>query len=227
MPLAGPVFTLDHVTVERGGHVLLHDVCAEIPEAACTALIGPSGAGKSTLLRLLNRLVEPDSGAVRYDHQPLPDLDVLELRRRVQLVGQQPVLLTEHVRDELRAGCPGLDDDEAAALLNRVGLPLTMLGRRTAGLSGGEAQRLCLARALALRPRVLLLDEPTSALDAASAQAVERTVHELIAAGLTTVVVSHDAVQTRRIADHVLVLRAGRLVDRGPAERITYLKEGA
>jgi UDP-glucose/iron transport system ATP-binding protein len=224
---AYPVFTLDYVTVEHGGNTLIHAICADIPAAACTALVGPSGAGKSTLLRLLNRLAEPTSGTVRFRQQPLPSLDVLTLRHRVGLVGQQPVLLTDHVRDELRVGRRDLDDDEAAALLKRVGLPMEMLGRKTAGLSGGEAQRICLARALAVGPEVLLLDEPTSALDAASAQAVERTTLELVAAGMAVVLVSHNTAQARRLADYVLVLRDGRLADSGPAEQIAYLKEGA
>jgi putative ABC transport system ATP-binding protein len=223
---SGTVLALDAVSVRRDGRVLLDAVSARVPGAACTALVGPSGAGKSTLLRLLNRLEEPTSGVVRFHGRPLPDLNVLELRRRVGLVGQQPVLLTDCVLDDLRVGSPDLDHGRATALLERVGLPVDMLERATAGLSGGEAQRVCLARALAVGPEVLLLDEPTSALDAASAQAVERTIKDLVADGLAVVLVSHNTPQARRVAEHVLVLRAGRLVAAGSADTVAYLREG-
>lgn len=205
------LFSLEQVTVRRGGTLLLDQVTCQIPAATCTALIGPSGAGKTTLLRLLNRLEDPDAGRVCLDGRALPDLDVLALRRRVALVAQAPVLLTSQVLDELRAGQPALDQDRAAGLLEQVSLPPAMLARGTAGLSGGEAQRLCLARALAAGPQVLLLDEPTSALDSLSAHAVEQTAKSFIAAGGSVVLVSHDTGQTRRIASQVLALRDGHI----------------
>jgi putative ABC transport system ATP-binding protein len=220
----GPaLFTLEEVTVRRGGALLLDHVTCQVPAGACTAVTGPSGAGKTTLLRLLNRLEEPDAGRIRLDGRPLPELDVLALRRRVALVAQAPVMLTSRVLDELRAGQPGLGEEQAAGLLKQVSLPPAMLARSTAGLSGGEAQRLCLARALAARPQVLLLDEPTSALDPASTQAVEQAASAFIAAGGSVVLVSHDPAQTRRIAGCVLTLHAGQLTA-GPAPA-TSLKE--
>jgi putative ABC transport system ATP-binding protein len=205
------LFSLELVTVRRGGTLLLDQVTCQIPAGTCTALTGPSGAGKTTVLRLLNRLDDPDAGRVCLDGRPLPDLDVLALRRRVALVAQAPVLLTSQVLDELRAGQPGLGEQDAAGLLEQVSLPAAMLGRGTAGLSGGEAQRLCLARALAAGPQVLLLDEPTSALDSVSAQAVEQAAKSFIAAGGSVVLVSHDPGQTRRIASQVLALRDGTI----------------
>jgi putative ABC transport system ATP-binding protein len=205
------LFSLELVTVRRGGTLLLDQATCQIPAGTCTALTGPSGAGKTTVLRLLNRLDDPDAGRVCLDGRPLPDLDVLALRRRVALVAQAPVLLTSQVLDELRAGQPGLGEQDAAGLLEQVSLPAAMLGRGTAGLSGGEAQRLCLARALAAGPQVLLLDEPTSALDSVSAQAVEQAAKSFIAAGGSVVLVSHDPGQTRRIASQVLALRGGHI----------------
>ncbi len=215
MTTAGPVlFSLEQVTVRRGGKLLLDQVTCQIPAGVCTALTGPSGAGKTTLLRLLNRLDEPDAGRVCLDGRALPDLDVLTLRRRVALVAQAPVLLTAKVLDELRAGQPGLGEDQAAGLLEQVSLPVAMLGSGTAGLSGGEAQRLCLARALAASPQVLLLDEPTSALDSVSADAVEHIVKSFLADGGSVVLVSHDPGQTSRIASQALALHDGHLTSR-------------
>ena len=219
------LFWLDQVTVRRGGTLLLDQVTCQIPAGACTAVTGPSGSGKTTVLRLLNRLDDPDVSRVCLDGRPLPDLDVLALRRRVALVAQAPVLLTGQVVDELQAGQPDLGEQDAAGLLDQVSLPPAMLARGTAGLSGGEAQRLCLARALAARPQVLLLDEPTSALDPASTSAVEQAARAFIAAGGSVVLISHDPGQTRRIAGRVLTLHSGQLIATRPARAAASLRE--
>lgn len=120
--------------------------------------------------------------------------------------------------------CRRLTDDEARELLTRTGLDPAFLDRASDTLSGGEAQRVCLARALTVSPEVLLLDEPTSSLDAESAYAVEQTVAKLAGEGLTVVLVSHDAGQAQRLADHVLVLSAGRLVEAGEVHSVSYLR---
>ncbi len=202
---------------------MLSEVSAVLASGRCTAVVGPSGAGKSTLLRLLDRLLEPTSGRVLFHGAPLTTYDVLELRCRIGLVQQAPVLLGAVVLADLRVGRPGLTPDEAAALLERAGLEGLPMDRETTSLSGGEAQRLCLARALAVGPEVLLLDEPTSALDAVAAQSVERVIRSLVADGLTAVLVSHDLRQARRLADDVVVLRAGRVVESGEAASSEYL----
>src|SRR3954465_4336179 len=217
------VLTLEDVVVERGAVRVLDGVSAQFLPGRCTAVAGPSGAGKSTLLRLLDRLEEPTAGRVMLQGRPLPSYDVLEVRRRVGLVQQVPVLLGDTVLEDLRTGRPGLTEDEAVDLLRRVGLADQALTRETASLSGGEAQRLCLGRALAVGPEVLLLDEPTSALDAVAAMSVERVVRALVADGLTAVLVSHDLRQARRLADDVPVLRGGRVEEAGPAADSDYL----
>jgi putative ABC transport system ATP-binding protein len=217
-------FVLEAVGVRRGGTDILQDISATVRSGRCTAIAGPSGAGKSTLLRLLNRMLEPTTGRVLLDGTPLPALDVLALRRRVGLVAQQPTLLTDTVLGDLRVGRSDLTEAEARSLLAETGLPPAFAERPTAGLSGGEAQRVCLARTLALRPEVLLLDEPTSALDRASAEAIEQVVKDLRAAGGTAVLVGHDTAQARRLADDVLVLRAGRLEEQGPPDDVAYLR---
>ncbi|GAA1955926.1 ABC transporter ATP-binding protein [Catenulispora subtropica] len=216
-------FDLRDVTVRREGRLIVDRVTATLAAGRCTALVGPSGAGKSTLLRLFNRLDDPTSGSLLIDGAALESLDVLALRRRVGLVGQRPVLVAGTVFEELRAGAPTLERERALDLLARVGLPEAMLDRAGVGLSGGEAQRICLARTLAVGPEVLLLDEPTSALDPEAARAVEETLCGLLRDGLTAVLVSHSAEQVRRMADDVLVLREGRLVESGAVADVAYV----
>jgi putative ABC transport system ATP-binding protein len=215
-------FVLDRVSVVGGSTQILTEVCAQLPVGRCTAVIGPSGSGKSTLLRLLNRLVDPTGGQVLCDGVPLADVDVLALRRRVGLVAQQPVLLTDRVINDLRVGRPELGDDQIAELLARVGLPAGVAERGTSGLSGGEAQRVCLARALAVNPEVLVLDEPTSALDESNAAVIVDLALDHVAGGGTVVLVSHDLNVVRGVADQVLVLDRGSLVAAGHPREIDW-----
>jgi putative ABC transport system ATP-binding protein len=220
---ATELFTLERVTVERSGRRLLDDVSDHVHEGHATALVGPSGSGKTTLLRLLNRLAEPSSGRVLFRGRDVRELEVHELRRRVGLVGQQPVMLAGTVGSEVRVGRPECSDDEVRALLGRVALGALPLDRTTSGLSGGEQQRLALARALAVGPEVLLLDEPTSALDPAAARAVDEVVLSLVRDGLSVVLVSHDLGRAAALTDDALVLDRGRLVDRGDPRTVRYL----
>jgi putative ABC transport system ATP-binding protein len=169
---------------------------ARIPADGLTAMVGPSGAGKTTLLRLLNRLDDPDGGDVLLDGRDVRSYDVLELRRRVQFVGQVPVTFPGTVAAQV-----GPDVDE---LLARVGLDPALAARDADRLSVGEAQRMCLARALARRPECLLLDEPTSALDTRSKGGVETLIRSLADGGLTVVMVTHDPRQADDLADRTL-----------------------
>ncbi len=218
-----PAFELADVTLRRAGRDILLDVNATIPVGRATAVVGPSGSGKSTLLRLLNRFDDPDRGVVRRGGVDVRSLDVLELRRGVGLVSQRPVLLSDTLAAEVRVGAGELSDAAVSELLARVGLGSFAPDRSTTGLSGGEIQRLALARALALDPDVLLLDEPTSALDSDAADAVDDVVRSLVVAGLTAVVVSHDLSRLADIAGHVIVLAAGRIVEHGPPDSVGYL----
>jgi putative ABC transport system ATP-binding protein len=205
-------FRLEQVTVTRGPATLLAQVSTSIPVGRCTAVTGASGAGKSTLLRLLNRLTEPTTGRITLEGVPIAELDVLVLRRRIGLVAQAPVLLTDRVLDEVRVGRPNLSETGAVELLARVGLAPWFTERATTELSGGETQRVCLARALAVEPDMLLLDEPTSALDGASAQIIGALIDDYVSAGGTVVLVSHDRDLIGSVAAQVLVLADGRLV---------------
>jgi putative ABC transport system ATP-binding protein len=169
---------------------------ARIPADGLTVMVGPSGAGKTTLLRLLNRLDDPDDGMILFDGRNVRDYDVLDLRRRVQLVGQVPVTFPGTVADNV-----GPDTLE---LLGQVGLDPSLAGQEADRLSVGEAQRMALARALARRPDVLALDEPTSALDTATKTGIERLIRDITDAGLTVVMVTHEPRHASELADHVI-----------------------
>lgn len=221
--VASEAFTFDHVVLARSGRRILDGVSDHIHWAATTAVVGPSGSGKSTFLRLLNRFEEPSEGSIDFDGQPLVAYDVHDLRRRVGLVAQRPTMLTPTIGEELCVADPTLSDRDAEALLGRVALPHVDLDRDTDTLSGGEQQRVALARSLAVGPDVLLLDEPTSALDEAAARAVDEVIRALVADGLTVVLVSHDLGRVAGVADHVLVLELGRLVERGGPRDVRYL----
>ncbi len=216
-------FTFDHVALDLGGRSILVDVSDHIHRGGTTAVLGPSGSGKSSFLRLLNRFEEPTRGRVAFDGRPLTSYEVHDLRRRVGLVSQRPTMLTETIGAELRVARPELDDGAVHELLTRVALGEVGLDRDTSTLSGGEQQRVALARSLAVEPDVLLLDEPTSALDERSAQAVDDVIRSLVAGGLTVVLVSHDPDRVLGVADQVLVLEHGRLVERGGPTDVRYL----
>jgi putative ABC transport system ATP-binding protein len=204
-------FAFDRVTVHRDHTDLLRDVTVDIDGDGITAVVGASGAGKSTLLRCCNLLEVPTSGVVRFDGRDLAALDPLAHRRRVAMVFQAPAVFPGTVLDNLRAAEPTLATDDAAALLERVGIDGSYAVRSADTLSGGEAQRVVVARALATRPVVLLADEPTSALDDRATQRLEDLALALARDGMPIVWVTHDIEQSRRLARHVVVLDGGRV----------------
>ena len=208
------LFELHDVTATRSGTPVLHDLSARLAEGA-TCVAGPSGSGKSTLLRLLNRLADPERGRVLYRGRDVRELDVLGLRRDVCLVPQLPALLEGTVAENVAFGARLADRPaDVGRALDLAGLASSFADRAADRLSVGEQQRVMLARALALRPAVLLLDEPTSALDADTRDAVEATLLELRERlALSYVLVTHDLGQAERLSDSVLRLEAGRAVE--------------
>ena len=208
-----PLFEFEAVRVDgrTADAPRLDDVSLIVPAHGITVVVGPSGAGKSTLLRVCNRLDVPDAGTVRLDGQDTATLDVLALRRRVGMVFQQPTAFPGTVRENLAVAQPGLSDGEAAEILARCLLDPAFLDRPATELSGGEQQRVCLARTLATNPDVLLMDEPTSALDQPATLGLERLARRLADDGIPILWVSHDLGQMARIADHVVVLIGGRV----------------
>jgi putative ABC transport system ATP-binding protein len=215
------LFELREVGLDRGGKTVLDSLSAGIPEGA-TAIVGPSGAGKSTLLRLLNRLADPDRGAIGYRGRPLSEYEPLALRREVALVPQLPALLPGTVESNLRYAADLAGEElDAARTLALAGLDPSFAAREVSKLSVGEQQRAMLARALAQRPRVLLLDEPTAALDHAARDTIEAALAELRRElEISIVLVSHDPAQARRLGEWVLRLEDGRLAGCGPLAEV-------
>ena len=208
------LFEFDDVVVRFGDDVVLDHVTASVPDGgAITCLLGASGAGKSTLLRLCNRLEVPSEGEVRFRGRPLQDTDPLVLRRTVGMVFQRSTLFAGSVRENLLVAEPTADEDAMTEALRRARLPAAFLDRDGDSLSGGEAQRACLARTLITEPEVLLMDEPTSALDPTATRGLEELGRALADEGMPVLWVTHDLAQSDRIADRRIVLVGGRLAD--------------
>jgi len=212
-------FEFQRLTVLRAGRRVLEEITATIPAAGITVVAGPSGAGKTTLLRLCNRLEIPDEGTVSYRGRPMDELDPLTLRRRVGMVFQRPTPFPGSVADNLAVAHPEATTGELSTALTRVALDSGLLGQDARSLSGGELQRMCLARTLVTRPETLLLDEPTSALDARPKQVFENTARDLAGQGITIIWVTHDDAQAARVADRTYQLRDGHLTG-APTEEV-------
>lgn len=191
------------------GQPILRSIDLVVPANGVTVLAGPSGAGKSTLLRLLNRLDDPVAGEVRWRGRALTEWSPTDLRRQVAMVFQRAPIFPGTVLDNLRVAVADVAVDRAGHVLEHVGLNAELLDQAADSLSGGEAQRMCVARALLTDPAVLLADEPTAALDRAARTTVEDLGRMLADTGVAVIWVSHDTDQLRRLADHVIVLADG------------------
>lgn len=212
MPDVPPLAT-QNLTRIVDGQALVEDVSIEVQAEEVFVVFGPSGSGKTSLLRLLNRLDEPTGGTVLLDGTDYRDIPPRTLRQRVGWVPQQPTLVEGTVADNVAWG-PTLrgepvDEHHLEVLLDRLGLA-GFRDRDADRLSGGEAQRVAIARTLFNDPDVVLLDEPTAHLDADAAQQVESLLHDVMAdLSLTAVLVTHDATQARRLGHRGARLRNG------------------
>jgi len=214
----------DGLSYDIDGERILDRVTIDVASGETVAIVGPSGAGKSSLLRLLDRLDEPAEGTVYLDGTDYRTMDPQTLRKRVGLVPQTPALRPGTVRENVTIG-PRLrgetvSEARLADLLDAVGLA-GYADRDASDLSGGEAQRIAIARTVINDPEVLLLDEPTASLDSAAEAEVERLLADLLASGGRTVVlVTHDERQAERLADRVARMRDGRIVDVGAPREV-------
>ncbi len=210
---------LDGVVFEAGGQRIINGVSMTIGHGPRTVLLGPNGAGKSVLLRLCHGLLAPTAGTIEWHTPELPGGPRLQA-----MVFQRPVMLRRsafgNVSYALKlAGVAGGERaDRAFEALGKVGLDKGA-DRAARVLSGGEQQRLALARVWALRPEILFLDEPTASLDPGATQEIESIILALHAAGTKIVMVTHNLGQAHRLADEILFLHQGRLVERASADR--------
>lgn len=216
-----------HLSRRAGERVLVSDVSVQISAGEILAVVGPSGAGKSSFLRLLNRLDEPTSGTVLIKSRDFRSIAPRELRRQIGMVTQTAYLFPGTVAANIAFGPRQRGEILAPAwielLLERVGLP-GFADRDVSNLSGGEAQRVALARTLANKPEVLLLDEPTSALDEASVRSIEGLILDIVSERrMTCVIVTHNRAQAARLAKSTMVMEAGRLVAIGPTSEVLHV----
>lgn len=212
LPLA-----LEGVSFAAGGQTLVHDLSLEIAGGSRTIMLGPNGAGKSLILRLCHGLLRPSAGRVVWRGP-----GAAQAKRRQAMVFQRPVMLRRSVAANVsyalslhgipRAARPAIVDEA----LDRARLS-GLRARPARVLSAGEQQRLALARAWALKPQVLFLDEPTANLDPAASRGVEGIIEAIHNSGTKIVMTTHDLAQARRLADDIIFIHHGRLVEHGPA----------
>lgn len=228
------ILQAEAITKSYGGNDVLKGLSLDVHQGEVIALIGPSGAGKSTFLRCLNYLERPTSGSLRLDGQsvfanplkPTND-ELVSLRRRVGMVFQSFNLfphisvMKNIVLAQTLNGMRKRAEAERVAqkLLEQVGLP-DKGSAKPSQCSGGQQQRIAIARALALDPEVMLFDEPTSALDPEIADEVLKVMRDLAEGGMTMIVVTHEMKFAERVADRVLLLDHGRILEEGTPEQV-------
>jgi tungstate transport system ATP-binding protein len=208
-PVTDLPLAFEGASLRARGVEIVSNLSLEVVAGAPTVLLGPNGSGKSTLLRLAMGLVRPTSGRVTWGGRAAPD-------ERLAMVFQRPVMLRRSATANVAYALGRRDEARVHELLTRVGLS-ALAHRPARRLSGGEQQRLALARALARDPEILFLDEPTASLDPAATKAVEDIVRDVAASGVKIVMATHDIGQARRLAGDIIFLARGRLVERAQA----------
>ncbi len=230
-PREGSAASFDHVTFHypsRPAVAALKDFSLEVSPGETVALVGPSGAGKSTVFGLLLRFYDPQSGAITVDGASVREVSLRDLRERIGLVPQEPVIFSASAMENIRYGRPEAKDDEVRAAARDAfahefieALPEgydTFLGERGVRLSGGQRQRIAIARAMLKNPPLLLLDEATSALDAESERMVQAALEKAMR-GRTTLVIAHRLATVQQ-ADRIVVLDHGRIVEQGRHDQL-------
>ncbi|QEL22263.1 amino acid ABC transporter ATP-binding protein [Bosea sp. F3-2] len=227
---ASPLISLRGIGKSFGAHRALHGVDLDVEVGSVVVLIGPSGSGKSTLIRCINGLVRPDEGTLKVAGRPVDihhEAAWQRMRTEVGMVFQDyslfphlTVLRNMTLTPERRRGVPRAKaEEEARALLARVGLA-HKADDYPAALSGGQQQRVAIVRALAMRPKAILFDEPTSALDPETIGSVLDVMKDLAREGTTMVVVTHEMGFAREVADRIVFMAEGRIVEEGAPERL-------
>lgn len=217
-----------HLTKRFAQHTAVDDVSFSVGRGETLVLLGTSGSGKTTTLKMLNRLIEPDSGSIRIDGTDVAQQSGPDLRRRIGYVIQDGGLFPHYTVTEAIATVPKLlgweperIHERSAELMDKLQLPADLQHRYPAELSGGQRQRVGVARALAARPPVVLMDEPFGALDPFTRRHVRRELFGLSELQETTVVlVTHDVREALELADHIALMDRGRIVQMGTGEEL-------
>jgi len=215
------LITMDSVGKnDKHGHPIIKEVTGSVFEGEFITIIGPSGSGKSTLLALLNRMIDPDRGVLKYKGKPYQEIDVLELRRKIGMVFQVPTMIQGTVKDNILIGPrlrqKELSEKEVDQLLDWVDLPPSIKNQDARTLSGGQKQKVALARTLANPSQVLLLDEVTASLDPKSTLEIEQLIKTLHEKQRKTILwVTHHLKQAERLGEYTWVIADGRLMEQG------------
>jgi putative ABC transport system ATP-binding protein len=221
-----PLLRTEHLGRTIDGKNLIDDISIEVPKGDVLAIVGPSGAGKSSFLRLLNRLDEPTSGTFYLEGVDMRQIPPRELRRRMGMVMQTAFLFPGTVAENLRFGPRQQNRELSPERIGQLLRQVQMEGfeeRAASTLSGGEAQRVSLARALANEPSLLLMDEPTSSLDDAVKREIETLICEVVREnGLTCLIVTHDTAQAARMTKRIMTMCVGKLVQIGPTQEVLH-----
>ncbi len=218
-----PLYKLTNIYKSLGNTAILNDISLTVESGDFVSILGPSGSGKTTFLRLFNNLDSPTDGKILFSGKALSEWNIVNLRKQVGMVFQEPIVLAGNVQDNLLLATRWektlniISEPDLYNTLEKVGLQKIELTTDARSLSGGEKQRLALARVLINQPQVLLLDEPTSSLDPALARRIMKRVSDLQEEmNITVIWVSHDPDLARRFARRVVFLEAGTVVEDGP-----------
>lgn len=212
-------FQLSNVYFSHGEQQILENISGEIVNQTTTTFIGPSGAGKSTLFRILNGLLSPDHGEILFNHQRLAEFDPIELRKSIGIVLQEAIMLPGTVFDNLAITSQlhnhSFSMDDAEILLDLVDLDRQFLHKTAKDLSGGQKQKVSIARTLANQPKVLLLDEITASLDQISVKAIEQTIKKIKQKHQLTVLwITHNIEQAVRVGEQTWVMVDGQVIEK-------------
>ena len=233
------VIQLNHVNYFDGDVHILKDITGSFPEGKITTLVGPSGAGKTTLFRLCNGLISPKSGEIYIKNKPITDYEPTTLRRNIGLALQSATMISGTVFSNLALPLTlqgkQLKEEKAKELLRDVRLDEEFLYRNVKDLSGGQRQKVSVARTLVNRPKVLLLDEITSSLDRVSQQDIEELIVKINQKYRTTIIwITHNLQQALSVGDYTWVMMNGEVVETGETslldnpqdERVKQFVEG-
>ncbi|MFP7478549.1 phosphate ABC transporter ATP-binding protein [Terribacillus saccharophilus] len=223
---------LQEVVYETEKNKIIRGISGTFAKGKITAIIGPSGAGKTTLFRLCNGLLSPTGGNILIDGKDILTFDPVSLRRLVGIVLQQATMLEGSVRDNialpLQLAGKELKGEEAERMIQLVGLEADILDRSSRDLSGGQKQKVSIARTLLNEPDILLLDEITSSLDRVSKQDIERLIKRINKENDTTVVwITHNLEQAKAVADEVWVMMNGTVAEAGPIDLLDHPENAA